>query len=63
MGVEKARFRNPVVPDCKLLLKLKQLDHMVEYGNIKVKLSLRVKRWQMPFGQQLLVIEINSNKF
>jgi len=22
MGVEKARFRNPVVPDCKLLLKI-----------------------------------------
>ena len=23
MGVEKARFRNPVIPDCKLILKLK----------------------------------------
>ena len=23
MGVEKARFRNPVMPDCKLLLKIK----------------------------------------
>ena len=22
MGVEKARFRNPVIPDCKLLLKV-----------------------------------------
>jgi 3-hydroxyacyl-[acyl-carrier-protein] dehydratase len=22
MGVEKARFRNPVIPDCKLLLKI-----------------------------------------
>ena len=21
MGVEKARFRNPVIPDCKLILK------------------------------------------
>ena len=24
MGVEKARFRNPVIPDCKLLLRLKR---------------------------------------
>ena len=23
MGVEKARFRNPVIPDCKLILKIK----------------------------------------
>ena len=21
MGIEKARFRNPVIPDCKLILK------------------------------------------
>ena len=38
MGVEKARFRNPVVPDCKLILKIEQLDHMVVFGNIKVRL-------------------------
>ena len=25
MGVEKARFRNPVVPDCKLVLKIKAI--------------------------------------
>ena len=25
MSVEKARFRNPVVPDCKLLLKIKAI--------------------------------------
>ena len=25
MGVEKARFRNPVVPDCKLMLKIKAI--------------------------------------
>ena len=25
MGVEKARFRNPVIPDCKLLLKIEAL--------------------------------------
>ena len=25
MGVEKARFRNPVLPDCKLLLKIESI--------------------------------------
>ena len=25
MGVEKARFRNPVIPDCKLLLKMEAI--------------------------------------
>ncbi len=25
MGIEKARFRNPVIPDCKLLLKIKAI--------------------------------------
>ena len=25
MGVEKARFRNPVIPDCKLILKIEAL--------------------------------------
>ena len=25
MGVEKARFRNPVVPDCRLILKIKAI--------------------------------------
>ena len=25
MGVEKARFRNPVIPDCKLILKIQAI--------------------------------------
>ena len=25
MGIEKARFRNPVIPDCKLILKIKAI--------------------------------------
>ena len=25
MGVEKARFRNPVIPDCKLILRIKAI--------------------------------------
>ena len=43
MSVEKARFRNPVIPDCKLELKVEAIDLMVEYGNIKVMLSLMEK--------------------
>ena len=54
MGVEKARFRNPVIPDCDLILKIEALGHMVEYGSIKVKHSLMIKKWLMLFGQQLL---------
>ena len=52
MGVEKARFRNPVIPDCKLILKLSDL--MEECGSIVVKLLLMAKKWLMLFGQQLL---------
>ena len=47
MGIEKARFRNPVIPDCKLNLNIEATDHMVEYGNIKVKHLLKEKKWQM----------------
>jgi len=25
MGIEKARFRNPVIPDCELLLKVEAI--------------------------------------
>ena len=31
MGVEKARFRNPVVPNCKLLLKI---DAIRSHGRV-----------------------------
>ena len=31
MGVEKARFRNPVVPDCKLILKI---DAIRSHGRV-----------------------------
>ena len=47
MGVEKARFRNPVIPDCKLILKIEAIDHMEEFGNIKVMHLLTIKKWLM----------------
>ena len=49
MGVEKARFRNPVVPDCKLILKLRPSDSW-RVWNIKVRHLLMIK-WQMQYGQ------------
>ena len=33
MSVEKARFRNPVIPNCKLELKIEAIDLMDECGN------------------------------
>ena len=54
MGVEKARFRNQLYLIVNLFWKLKQLDLMVEYGSIKVKLLSMIKKWLMQFGQQLL---------
>ena len=35
MGVDKARFRNPVIPDCELHLEIEAVDLMEEFGNIK----------------------------
>ena len=43
MSVEKARFRNPVIPDCRLELNIEALDLMEKFGNIKVKLLLKEK--------------------
>ena len=51
MSVEKARFRNPVIPDCKLELNIEQSDHTEEFGNTKVRHLLKEKRWLTPSGQ------------
>ena len=59
MGIEKARFRNPVIPDCKLELKFKRLEHMVEFGSTKVMPLLMEKKWLMLNGQLLLLIRNN----
>ena len=37
MSVEKARFRNPVIPNCRLELRIESIDLMAVYGNIRVK--------------------------
>ena len=38
MTIEKARFRSPVIPDCKLELNIEAIRFMEEYGNIREKL-------------------------
>ena len=53
MGVDKARFRNPVIPDCELHLRNRSsIDLMEEFGNIKVQQKLMEKEWLMLNGQQ-----------
>ena len=37
MGVEKARFRNPVIPNCKLILKIEAIRSHGGYGSTKEK--------------------------
>ena len=49
MGVDKARFRNPVIPDCELHLE----DHTVEFGNIREKQKSMEKEWLTLSGLQL----------
>ena len=53
MSVEKARFRNPVIPDCKLELKIEAIRSMEESGNIKVMPLWTVRKWLMHSGQLL----------
>ena len=59
MGIEKARFRNPVIPDCKLELNIEAIRSHGRVGSIKVKHLLKEKKWLMLNGQLLLLIENN----
>ena len=52
MSVEKARFRNPVMPDCELHLDIEAVDPMEECGNIKELQKLMIRKWLMLSGQQ-----------
>jgi 3-hydroxymyristoyl/3-hydroxydecanoyl-(acyl carrier protein) dehydratase len=53
MGVEKARFRNPVIPDCKLNFKIEAIrSHGKSLEISKVKLLLKIRKWLMQFGLQ-----------
>ena len=59
MNVEKARFRNPVLPDCKLELNIEAIRSHGKVWNTKVKLLLKKKKWQTQSGLQQLLIGNN----
>ena len=53
MGVEKARFRNPVIPDCKLILKIEAIRSHGRVWKYKGEAFVDDKKWLMLSGQQL----------
>ena len=59
MGIEKARFRNPVIPDCKLELKIEAIRSHGRVWKYKGDAFVGEKKWLMHNGQQLLLIENN----
>ena len=59
MSVEKARFRNPVIPDCKLELKIEAIRSHGKVWKYKGEAFVEEKKWLMLNGQQQLLIENN----
>ena len=52
MGIEKARFRNPVIPDCKLELNIEAIRSHGKVWKYKGEAFVGEKKWQMLNGQQ-----------
>ena len=52
MGVDKARFRNPVLPDCELHLEIEAIRSHGRVWKYRGTAKLTVKEWQMQNGQQ-----------
>ena len=59
MGVEKARFRIPVIPDCKLELNIEAIRSHGRVWKYKGEAFVNGKKWQMLNGQQQLLIRNN----
>ena len=55
MGVEKARFRNPVIPDCDLVLKIEAIRSHGRVWKYKGEAFVDEKKWPMQYGLQLLL--------
>ena len=53
MSVEKARFRNPVIPDCKLELNIEAIRSHGRVWKYKGEAFVDKKKWQMLNGQPL----------
>ena len=60
MGVDKARFRNPVIPDCKLELNIEAIRSHGRVWKYKGEAFVEGKKIQMLNGLQLLSIENNQ---
>ena len=59
MSVEKARIRNPVVPDCKLELNIEAIRSHGRVWKYKGEAFVGKKKWQMLNGLQPLLIGNN----
>ena len=59
MGIEKARFRNPVIPNCQLELKIEAIRSHGRVWKYKGEAFVGEKKWPMLNGQQQLLIENN----
>ena len=51
MSVEKARFRNPVMPDCELHLEIEAIRSHGRVWNTRELQKLMRRKWQMRNGQ------------
>ena len=56
MGIEKARFRSPVIPDCKLELKIQAIRTHGRVWKYKGEAFVDKKKWLMLNGQLQLLI-------
>ena len=54
MSVEKAKFRNPVIPDCRLELKIEAIRSHGRVWKYKGEAFVDEKKWRMPYGLQPL---------
>ena len=52
MSVEKARFRNPVIPDCKLELKIEAIRSHGRVWKYKGEAFVGEKKWLMHNGRR-----------
>ena len=55
MSVEKARFRSPVIPNCKLELNIEAIRSHGRVWKYKGEAFVEGKKWQMLNGQQQLL--------
>ena len=54
MSVDKARFRNPVIPDCELHLEIEAIRSHGRVWKYKGIAKSRPKKWQTQSGQRQL---------